>query len=207
MARARRVRVLLFAAGLSGCFLWPARVNLESYAHRVDTLPAAGIHGLGYSVEVVDERGLDDPHDMGTRRGSILYKPKVIAHGEPAVGARAGIRQELRLHDLRVVGRDESDVHLRVRLQTFYAHAKESAVLLDLEGGSVRAFIEGEVDVLDGRSGRLVATVPISASGEAGSPLLSARYYEYALNNALTEFSARVIRHPDVLIAVQDIAD
>ncbi len=205
MAPGWAVFTLLGAGLLSGCFFWQANVDLGTYPHRARSLPAAGIHDLTFSVKAVDQREVAAPRDVGVRRGTILHQPRVVSSEDPERIVRKGVVHELRLHDLRVVREGQSVVHLRVRLLALFVNADQGPVFLNMEGGGVRAFIEGEVDILDGQTGRLVATVPVVADGDASSMLLSARYYEYALNAALTEFSARVVRHPDTLIAVQSL--
>lgn len=189
----------------AGCYLWPARVDLYAYDHEVHELPAAGLYDLTYGVEAVDAREIDDRRDLGRRRGTLVYKPRVLARQDPARVAAGGVVAELRRYDLEVVHRSEADVVLRVILERFSVQSLRPAHPFEMEGGQLRAVIEALVEVVDGQSGRVVAGVPIATEGEAGSMLLSARYYEYALADALTEFSARAVRHPDVLIAIQAI--
>lgn len=60
-----------------GC--WPARVDLAYEPGSARPLPAAGIHGLTYCVDVVDERLTDDPLRVGQRRGPLFFRPSVRA--------------------------------------------------------------------------------------------------------------------------------
>jgi hypothetical protein len=193
---------LTFSLLSSACFFWAASVRLDPDPGSVKPLPAAGLHEVSYSVEVRDVRDLGDPRDLGLRCGVLFFQPRILSDGEPEKAVREAVLNQLRLRDMRIAPLGESDVHLRVRLLSFSCYALGGPVLLEMEGGKVVAHAEGDVEVINGEDGRLVRMIPVSARAEFNSMLLTARKYELTLNTALREFAARVVRHPDSLIAI-----
>ncbi len=159
-------------------------------------LDAAGVHRMSFAVEVLDERPGDDPRLVAEPSG-WGGRSTLRSRRDVAVDVREALELELRSRDLEVVPVGRGDVLLRVRVEHLFCSPGSSADLV--------ALVDAMVAVIDVRSGRLLLEEPFTARAEtprARLGLLSSRY-EAVLNEALARFAARVVRHPDVLIAVQ----
>lgn len=55
------------------------------------------------------------------------------------------------------------------------------------------------------RGGATYLDLAVAGREAVHSMLLTARKYEWALNAALADFAQRTVRHPDFLIAVQEV--
>ena len=195
---------LAAGAMAAGCFVWPATVDLSYAPVRAHDLDAAGIHELRFAVRVFDRRAIGDPRDVGRRAGPQLRPPPVRSTRDAAEVVRIALSEELRSHDLRVTPVERADVLLEVDLTDLYVLAEQKG-RGPLQGGEVEGHVGGRVRVIDPRSGRTLFDLPLAERDEVHSLLLTARKYEWALNAALGRFARRVVRHPDLLIAVQRI--
>lgn len=195
--------VALVALLASGC--WPARVNLGYEPGRARPLPAAGLHDVSYCVSVVDDRLTDDPLRVGQRRGPLFFRPSVRARSEPAEAVRRAVIAELRSRDLKVTPEQACDVHFHIHLEQLFVSTPDGADMGDLDRGTIRANAQGLVEVWDHRRDELQGSHVVDADSHFQSLILTARKYEWTLNEALGEFARRVVRHPDGLIAIQEI--
>jgi len=190
------------AAGLlSGCSALPVTLDLAYLPAEPRPLRAAGVHALSYAVAVVDARERQGSLELCRRGGA--FGGAVRAARDLRLTLANAIAEELRSHDLRVVRAADSDVTLQVLLVDWLCGVRELGDRRD-----VYALVEGEVTVRETATG----TTPLEElrfevvrRKPVGSSVRGSQYRE-VLEEALGEFSRRVVRHPDVLIAVQTVA-
>ncbi len=200
----RRAAAALAAALSSGCFAWPATVDLSYAPLRAQPIDAAGVHELRFCVRVRDRREIGDPRNVGQRAGTPLGAPTVRSTRDAADVVRDALVAELRSHDLRVAPIERCDALIEVELTALYALASGQR-RGPLQGGEIEGHVAGELRVLDRRGGAAYLDLAVAGREAVDSMLLTARKYEWALNAALADFAQRAVRHPDFLIAVQEV--
>jgi len=192
---------LAAAALLAGCGFLPLTLDLSYVPGEPRPLGAVGVHALSYAVAVVDGRDRQGSLELCRRGGA--FGAAVRASRDLRLTVANALAAELRSHDLSVVRARDSDVTLDVVLVDW------ACGLRNVGGrGELYSLIEGAVTV------RASATdsVPLSdlrfdlvKRQHVGSVIPGSKYQE-VLEEALGEFSRRVVRHPDILIAVQAVA-
>jgi uncharacterized lipoprotein YajG len=187
--------LLALACAVSG------EVTLAHHPPGRPPLQAAGVHRMSFAVEVLDERPGDDPR-------LVAQPPGWWGHGtlrsrrEVALDVREALEMELRSRDLRVVEPGRSDLLVRVRLEHLWCSENQGG---GLARADLLALVDAMVAVVDAKSGRLLVEEPFTARADSRAVSFGAMQgrYELVLNEALARFAARVVRHPDFLIAAQ----
>ncbi len=203
--RAKEFTLIVVGVGswvlLSACTGLPVTLDLSYVPDEGRPLRASGIHTLSYGVAVLDRREPPGSRDLCRRGGA--FGGAVRASRDLRVTVANAIAAELLNHDLKVVPVRDSDVTLQVGLLDWVCGVRET------EGRrGVSGLIEGEVTVLETSTGRApLRDLRFEAvrRRSVGAFLWASRYGE-VLDDVLGEFSRRVVRHPDVLIAVQAVA-
>jgi uncharacterized lipoprotein YajG len=172
--------------------------------HRPPSRPpleAAGVHRMSFAVEVHDERPGDDPRLVAQPPG-WLGRGTLRSRRDVALDVREALETELRSRDLRVVEPARSDLLVRVRLEHLWCSESEGGRPARAD---LLALVDAMVAVVDAKTGRLLLEEPFTARAESRAVSFGAMQgrYERVLNEALARFAARVVRHPDFLIAAQ----
>ncbi len=191
-----RLRSVALALALAA----PACGHTLDVEHRPkpSALPAAGLQRLVFLVEVEDVRA-GDPRELGSGAGGFPSGGSLSLSRNAADVVRDAVQNQLRSHDLRVVD-DPARANARLRISLDHVYCCSQV------GDGLRATLEGEVTVVD-RAGRgRGPTVIVSRIGRPVSGFTSGRTYQRAFEAALGDFAARAVRHPDVLIALQQVA-
>lgn len=186
---------------LAACSFLPITLDLSYVPGEPRPLQAVGIHALKYSIAVVDGRVQRGSLELCRRGGA--FGGRVRASRDLRLVVANALAAELHNHDLSVVRVRDSDVVLDVVLVEWICGIRQIGERTELYN-----LIEGGVSVRDAATGRItLGDLPfeVMKRRRAGSVIPGSTYKE-VIEEALGEFSRRVVRHPDVLIAAQAVA-
>jgi hypothetical protein len=164
-------------------------------------LQAVGIHALKYSVAVVDGRVRRGSLELCRRGGA--FGGKVRASRDLRRVVANALAAELHNHDLSVVRMRDSDLALEIVLVEWICGIRQVGGRTELY-----SLIEGDVSVRDTATGGVPLgdlRFEVMKRRNVGS-VIPGSQYEGVIEEALGEFARRVVRHPDVLIAVQAVS-